>query len=215
MCALTSALCAVVLTLEYRRSHRPFIFRLRLIGFLTILFRHRRKELARLGAPLTSPTGPGDRCALHREPPIIASMSSCCSRAERLTIVKPLEGMRRVRRTCQAMRWEPPGCESRWVDTDGEGRIERFSRSAARLFGLGRLSSGENILWFFPIHQKALKRDIDAALAGWPERRTALVSPLAQNPVVVRYRVSLRVMASHAGLHWVFDILDEEPVPAH
>src|SRR4051794_16529858 len=105
--------------------------------------------------------------------------------------------------------------ERAWVDTDVEGRIQSLSRCAAELLGVGRPSSGENILWFFPIDQKAVQRDIDAALMGWPEQRTAMVNPPAREPFIVRYRVSLRFMAVQVGLHWVFDIVDRASVPAH
>jgi hypothetical protein len=105
--------------------------------------------------------------------------------------------------------------EQAWVDTDCEGRIERLSRGAAELFGVRGISSDESILRFFPTHHKAVKRDIDLALRGWPEQRTAVVSPPSHDPVVVRYRVSLRFMAAQVGLHWVFDILDDAYAPAH
>ena len=105
--------------------------------------------------------------------------------------------------------------ERAWVDTDCEGRIERLSRAAAGLLGLRRRSADENILWFFPSQEKAVKRDIDIALTGWPEQRTAVLTPQAHDPVVVRYRVSLRFMAAQVGLHWVFEIMHDVYAPAH
>jgi hypothetical protein len=105
--------------------------------------------------------------------------------------------------------------ERAWVDTDCEGRIERLSRAAAWLFGLSRPSADENILSFFPTHQKAVKRDIDIALTGCPEQRTAVLRPQAHDPVVVRYQVSLRLMNVNVGLHWVFYVTGDAYLLAH
>ena len=94
-----------------------------------------------------------------------------------------------------------------WAFTDRDGTIESASRGVGSLLGSRGLRRGDNLLNLLPLPRKALLRDIETALLGWPAIRTMAIDAPGLRERKVRYRVSRRLQEVGTGLFWLIDEL--------
>ena len=88
-----------------------------------------------------------------------------------------------------------------WAITDLDGRIEEASSAARQILRTEDLRRGDSLLRLFPLHERAVAFDIEAARTGWPVQRTVHLT-LALQPLTVRYRISRLLSAKRDGLFW-------------
>jgi hypothetical protein len=96
-----------------------------------------------------------------------------------------------------------------WISTDCEGRIDEISALACELLGVP--SRGQHLTHFFPLHERELALDIEAALTGVASRRRALLEPQGRRPIVaVEYVVGPRFKSDNVGLYWFLELIAVE-----
>jgi hypothetical protein len=95
-----------------------------------------------------------------------------------------------------------------WVFTDAYGRIEMASPGARELLGNVALDRGADWLRLLPLPRRALVRDIQLALTGWPTERDVILKRFGRRSVALRYRVSQRLQDKGVGLYWQLQTSD-------
>ena len=98
---------------------------------------------------------------------------------------------------------------SAWVCTDIHGKIEIVSPTAREILGAD-LGRGRDLVALLPIARKAVLRDIEIALTGWPARRTVVLEPAGARAQAVTYRVSQQLKSGRTALFWQLDLTHVE-----